>query len=112
MIHSFGSSHNDRIVSSLTEHQEVTHTIPMSSPKDGASVKMTRTVRVVELPDRLWSADETATFLRIDAKTLYQLNTYGTGPRYYKVGRVCRYDPREILNWLESKASRPAEVAA
>lgn len=73
---------------------------------------MTQAVRLLELPDRLWDKEETAEFLHITTRTLYQLNTNGTGPRYFKVGRECRYDPRDVIAWLESRASRPAEVAA
>jgi len=73
---------------------------------------MTQAVRVIELPDRLWASDETAAFLNIDPKTLYQLNTAGTGPRYFKVGRECRYDPRDVMSWLEARASRPAVSGA
>ena len=70
-------------------------------------------MRVLELPECLWSVQKTAFFLGVDTKTLYQLNTYGTGPRYFKVGRECRYDPREVWGWLQSRASRPhAEAAA
>lgn len=69
-------------------------------------------MKVIELPERLWAAGETAAFLGIETKTLYQLNTYGTGPRYFKVGRQCRYDPRDVIGWLESKASRPPVSAA
>lgn len=72
---------------------------------------MTQRVTILELPDRLWDADETATLLGIATRTLYQLNTNGTGPRYFKVGRECRYDPRDVFSWLESRASRPAAMA-
>lgn len=73
---------------------------------------MTQSVKVMEIPDRLWPPVETAGFLGIAVRTLYQLNTNGTGPRYYKVGRECRYDPRDVVSWLESKASRPSVIRA
>jgi predicted DNA-binding transcriptional regulator AlpA len=73
---------------------------------------MTQTIRLLEIPDRLWDKEETAEFLKIATRTLYQLNTNGTGPRYFKVGRECRYDPRDVVDWLESRASRPARAAA
>jgi predicted DNA-binding transcriptional regulator AlpA len=64
-----------------------------------------------DLPDRLWSVDETATFLQIPVTTLYQLNHKGTGPRSFKVGRWCRYDPRDVDAWLKANAS-PGVAAA
>ena len=96
----------------MTQYQTVTHTKRMSSLIDRTSVIMTQRVRVIELPERLWEFDETAQFLRVTARTLYQLNTNGTGPRYFKVGRECRYDPRDVLSWLEARASRPAATGA
>jgi predicted DNA-binding transcriptional regulator AlpA len=62
------------------------------------------------LPERLWTLDETAAFLVIPPRTLYQLNHKGTGPRFFRVGRHCRYDPRDVLEWLTSRsyAPRPA----
>jgi predicted DNA-binding transcriptional regulator AlpA len=59
--------------------------------------------RTGEMPTRLWTVDETAMFLSIPVATLYKLNHKGTGPRFFRVGRGCRYDPRDILEWLQSK---------
>ncbi|MFI6329877.1 helix-turn-helix domain-containing protein [Micromonospora chersina] len=59
-------------------------------------------------PSRLWSHQETADFLQIPAATLHQLNHKRTGPRSYKVGRHRRYDPTEVMAWLESRASDAA----
>ena len=63
------------------------------------------------LPERLWSHAETATFLVLPEATLHQLNYKGTGPRSYKVGRHRRYDPADVVAWLESRASSPASAA-
>jgi excisionase family DNA binding protein len=60
------------------------------------------------LPERLWSIRETAEFLGLPETTLYQLNSKGTGPRSYKVGKHRRYDPADVAAWLETRASRPA----
>ena len=57
------------------------------------------------LPDILWSHQETADFLRLPASTLHQMNSKGTGPRSYRVGRYRRYDPRDVEAWLEQRAS-------
>jgi predicted DNA-binding transcriptional regulator AlpA len=44
--------------------------------------------------------------------TLYQLNYKGDGPPLYKIGRYCRYDPRDVIAWLAERCSdrdvRPA----
>ena len=57
------------------------------------------------LPERLWSHQETADFLQIPGATLHQLNHKKTGPRSYKVGRHRRYDPKDVMAWLETRAS-------
>lgn len=53
-----------------------------------------------QLPLRLWTLAETAEFLRIPTATLYQLNYKRSGPRFFRVGKHCRYDPRDVLAWL------------
>lgn len=57
------------------------------------------------LPERLWSLRETATFLGITPENLYELNHAGTGPRYSKVGKFCRYDPRDVEEYLADNSS-------
>ncbi len=57
------------------------------------------------LPARLWSHPETAAFLGIPEATLHQLNSKRTGPRSYKVGRHRKYDPADVAEWLDSRAS-------
>ncbi len=57
--------------------------------------------------NRLWTHDETARFLGLPRSTLYKLDSQGTGPRSFKVGRHRRYAERDVLAWLDSRASRP-----
>jgi predicted DNA-binding transcriptional regulator AlpA len=57
------------------------------------------------MPSRLWTLQETATFLGLPVATMYQLNYKGTGPRYYPVGRHCRYEPEEVMSWLRERRS-------
>ncbi|MEU8220900.1 helix-turn-helix domain-containing protein [Micromonospora taraxaci] len=64
---------------------------------------------VRQLPERLWSHQQTADFLQIPAATLHQLNHKKTGPRSFKVGRHRRYDPRDVKTWLDTRASGGAE---
>ena len=60
-----------------------------------------------ELPTRLWTLEETANFLAIPIATLYKLNHKRTGPRFFRIGRHCRYDPRDVREWLNSRAFSP-----
>lgn len=54
--------------------------------------------------DRLWSHQETAAFLGVSAKTLYQMNWKGTGPRGFRVGRYRRYAGADVKAWLAGRA--------
>ena len=58
------------------------------------------------LPDRMWTHQETAAFLGLPSATLHQMNSKGTGPRSFKVGRYRRYDPRDVEAWLDDRASQ------
>lgn len=60
------------------------------------------------LPARMWTHEETAAFLGITKNSLYLLNHRKTGPRSYRVGRYCRYDPRDVQAWLKVRASDAA----
>jgi excisionase family DNA binding protein len=59
------------------------------------------------LPERLWTLEETASFLAIPVSTLYKLNHKRTGPAFFRVGRHCRYDPREVAAWLKRHTFLP-----
>jgi hypothetical protein len=53
--------------------------------------------------DRLWTADETAEYLRVPKATLYQWHYLGVGPKPGKVGRHLRYDPDEVKRWFRQQ---------
>lgn len=55
--------------------------------------------------DRMWTHEETARYLGVEEQTLYFLNHKGKGPRYYRVGRYCRYRPAEVDAWLEAQCA-------
>ncbi len=57
------------------------------------------------MPAGLWSHQETSQFLGITEAALHTLNYKGSGPKSYKVGKRRRYDPTDIREWLESRAS-------
>ncbi|GGJ75922.1 hypothetical protein GCM10010123_02310 [Pilimelia anulata] len=54
---------------------------------------------------RLWTHDETATWLHISPWTLHHLCINGRGPNRYKVGKHHRYDPTEVRSWLRTHLS-------
>lgn len=58
-----------------------------------------------KLPDKLWTHEEAAAYLRVTPQSLYSMNHAGTGPRSFKVGRQRRYDPDDIRAWLNDRAS-------
>lgn len=66
-----------------------------------------RATKDAGFPARLWTLEETAEFLSIPRATLYKLNHKGTGPRFFHVGRHCRYDPRDVYAWLTSRCRAP-----
>lgn len=55
------------------------------------------------MPTRLWTLAETAAFLSIPVATLYQFNHKGSGPRFFRIGKHCRYDPRDVMAWLDRR---------
>lgn len=59
------------------------------------------------MPERLWTLEQTAEFLAIPVATLYKLNHKRTGPRFFRVGRHCRYDPRDVQAWLLGPQCQP-----
>jgi Helix-turn-helix domain len=56
----------------------------------------------------LWSAADTAYFLGVPVKTLYQWKWLGQGPPVRKVGRHLRYDPDEVRRWFAALGSKVA----
>ena len=56
----------------------------------------------------LWSAEDTALYLGVPVKTLYQWKWLRQGPPVRKVGRHLRYDPVEVRRWYTSLGSEVA----
>jgi excisionase family DNA binding protein len=50
--------------------------------------------------DPLWSVEDTARYLGVPVKTLYQWKWMGEGPPVRKVGRHLRYDAAEVQAWF------------
>ncbi|GLU47123.1 helix-turn-helix transcriptional regulator [Nocardiopsis ansamitocini] len=48
----------------------------------------------------LWSVKDTAAYLRVPAKTLYEWRYKNDGPPSHRVGRYVRYVPSEVHDWV------------
>ncbi|MCD5316163.1 helix-turn-helix domain-containing protein [Kineosporia babensis] len=63
--------------------------------------------------DRLWTHEETASFLHVSVWRLHHLVADGAGPAMYWVGSQRRYDPVEVRSWLrEQQTLRPTAPAS
>jgi predicted DNA-binding transcriptional regulator AlpA len=43
--------------------------------------------------------------------TIYKMNSEGTGPRYLKIGRHCRYKLSDVIAWENSRYADGGRVA-
>jgi len=58
------------------------------------------------MPPRLWNVRETAEFLGVPTSTLYYWSYLGEGgPRILRIGRSLRYNPLEVVEWMNSRAA-------
>lgn len=58
----------------------------------------------MEAPTETWlTRDETAGLIKVSTKTLAQWAWLETGPKFYKVGRYCRYKASDVAAWMESQ---------
>ncbi|MFC3315248.1 helix-turn-helix transcriptional regulator [Rhizobium rosettiformans] len=61
---------------------------------------------------------EAAELLGLSKSTLDKLRHYGTGPRFFRLGRAVIYDTNDLIAWRDERAVAPAndntasEVAA
>ena len=49
--------------------------------------------------DAFLTVQDLATRLSVPPATIYTWNFYGRGPRYLKVGRLCRYRLADVEAW-------------
>ncbi len=49
--------------------------------------------------------------LQVPARTIYDWNLKGTGPRYLKVGIYCRYRLSDVVAWEKSRLAERGRVA-
>ena len=55
--------------------------------------------------ERLLTVEDLATFLQVPTRTIYQWRHRNQGPRALKAGTLVRYSMKDVLKWLEEKAS-------
>nr|WP_049568185.1 helix-turn-helix domain-containing protein [Nocardiopsis sp. SBT366] len=63
----------------------------------------TSTVPRPRTDEVLWSVTDTAAYLRVPPKTLYEWRYKGDGPPSHRVGRYVRYVPAEVHAWVTSR---------
>lgn len=51
----------------------------------------------------LWSVKDTAAYLRVPPKTLYEWRYKGDGPPSHRIGRYVRYVPAEVHAWVRTR---------
>jgi hypothetical protein len=64
--------------------------------------------REVTKIDPLWTAADTALYLGVPVKTLYQWKWRGEGPPVRNLGRHLRYDSVEVRRWFAALGSEVA----
>lgn len=60
-----------------------------------------------EEPPPLWSTEQLAEYLGIGVQTVHALRRRGEAPRAYRVGRVLRFEPAEVVEWLHELRDDP-----
>lgn len=51
---------------------------------------------------------EAAELLGLSKSTLDKLRHYGTGPRFFRLGRAVIYDTDDLMAWRDERAVAPA----
>jgi len=55
------------------------------------------------LPDHLWTTEECAIYLNVSVDWLNSSRGKGTGPPFVHIGRLIRYDPDAVKDWVRSR---------
>ena len=59
--------------------------------------------------DLYLSVEQTAVILNESPKTMYNRNSRGDGPIFYKIGGKCKYFGRELEEWIRGNGSVTAK---
>lgn len=54
------------------------------------------------LPNRLLSTDEAAEFLGMHRQWLDHARLDGRGPRFVRIGRICKYQPEDLIAFVKA----------
>jgi hypothetical protein len=54
-------------------------------------------------PDQLLTQDDLAPRIKVQTKTLEAWRYRGGGPKFVRVGRLIRYRPSDVQEWLTSR---------
>ncbi|WP_370645824.1 helix-turn-helix transcriptional regulator [Corynebacterium sp. ACRQP] len=65
-------------------------------------VKTLRVVDVDAVPVYAVNTEDAASFVGLSVKTLANMRSDGTGPKYLKVGSKVLYRVRDLENWIDS----------
>lgn len=60
---------------------------------------------------QLLASRAAADYLGVAAQTLANWRYLGTGPRYFRVGQLVKYDQGDLDRWLDRHASEPEPAA-
>jgi excisionase family DNA binding protein len=64
--------------------------------------RLTEVAMSTNLEQTLWTVDETATFLQLKPKTIYDYVSARLIP-VIRIGRAVRFSPQAIREWVDSK---------
>lgn len=54
-------------------------------------------------PPPLWGYEETSHYTGIPLGTLRYMRSVGEGPRSFKLGRAVKFDPRDVIAYVEAQ---------
>ena len=55
------------------------------------------------MDSKLMSVTEVAEYFGVPKRVLYNLRHRGDGPKAVRIGRELRFDPADILAWLQAR---------
>ncbi len=64
------------------------------------------------MDERLLSPGDLATRVQVPLSTIYNWNSGGTGPAYFKIGRHVRYRIEDVIRWEDERRVARPEVPA
>jgi DNA-binding transcriptional MerR regulator len=56
----------------------------------------------------LWTVQEVAEYLQVPVQTLHSWRSQGSGPPAKRIGKYLRYQPTDVLAWVDGQQSRAA----